>query len=356
MWTSGVSAAISFSAARKRGAGLRELATKALIRSAKLYLLGMLVINDATEWPSLRPLGVLQYFAVSYAVIGCLEALLPPSDAATALPSSLLGALRVDVWRYRTQWAAMLVLGFVYLSVQFLLPVPGCPTGYIGPGGLANSGLYPDCVAGAHKYVEVLLFGESHIYQSPTCSDVYECGSYDPEGVLGWISASWMAFLGLNVGRVLVTYRALGDDRGVAFVGRAVCARLAVAGLLLCTVAGALCGFSKEDGLIPVNKNLWSPSFVFLLAGWGALVLAGLFWAVDVRKWWGGAPFCYVGANSLGIYLVSEVCSNVFPLSFTFTAGGPASHAAALFSNCLCVLSLIALARYWHITKWSFNV
>ena len=314
-------------------------------------------MNDATQWPTLRPLGVLQYFAVSYACIGCLEALLPPAGAPPdALPTTVLAALRLDVWRYRAQWAVMAALGGVYLAVQFLLPVPGCPTGYIGAGGLANGGAYPLCVAGAHKYVEVALFGDSHIYQHPTCSDVYNCGAYDPEGVLGWISASWMAFLGLNVGRVLVTYRALGEGRGASFVASAVCARWVAAGLLLCTLAGALCGFSKEDGVIPVNKNLWSPSFVFLLAGWAALVLAGLFWAVDVKRGWGGAPFCYVGANSLGIYLVSEVCSSVFPLQFAFSAGGPASHAEALFSNVVCVLTLVATARYWHCAGWSFNV
>ena len=40
--------------------------------------------------------------------------------------------------------------------------------------------------------------------------------------------------------------------------------RLVFWGVFLATTGGALCGFSKEDGLIPVNKNLWTTSFIFV--------------------------------------------------------------------------------------------
>src|SRR5690606_2188419 len=39
--------------------------------------------------------------------------------------------LTQTVW----QWISMLVIALCYLLIQFLLPVPGCPTGYLGPGG-----------------------------------------------------------------------------------------------------------------------------------------------------------------------------------------------------------------------------
>lgn len=35
----------------------------------------------------------------------------------------------------------------------------------------------------------------------------YNCDVYDPEGVLGWISAAWMCFLGLQAGRVFITLK-----------------------------------------------------------------------------------------------------------------------------------------------------
>ena len=116
----------------------------------------------------------------------------------------------------------------------------------------------------------------------------------------------------------------------------------------------------KEGGFIPVNKNLWSPSFILLLAGFGHLNLALLFNVVDVRKAWSGAPFRYVGKNSLATYVVSEVCSDNFPLKiFVWGAterAGWISHSEALLSNVVGICSLLTAARYWHLTGFSWSV
>jgi len=40
----------------------------------------------------------------------------------------------------------------------------------------------------------------------------YNCDVYDPEGVLGWISAAWMCFLGLQAGRVFITLKEARAD------------------------------------------------------------------------------------------------------------------------------------------------
>ena len=116
----------------------------------------------------------------------------------------------------------------------------------------------------------------------------------------------------------------------------------------------------KEGGFIPVSKNLWSPSFILLLAGFGHLNLALLFNIVDVAKAWSGAPFRYVGKNSLATYMTSELLSDQFPLkTFLFgatAAAGWVSHADALFSNVLGICSLLAAARYWHLTGFQWNV
>lgn len=41
--------------------------------------------------------------------------------------------------------------------------------GYIGPGGDDSHGLYANCTGGAAGYIDRKVFGDSHIYQSPTC-------------------------------------------------------------------------------------------------------------------------------------------------------------------------------------------
>jgi hypothetical protein len=60
-------------------------------------------------------------------------------------------------------------------------------------------------------------------------------------------------------------------------------------------IAGVLCNFSKNDGVIPVNKNLWSLSFVLGLASMAFLLQGFLYLLVDAKRWWSGSPFYYAG-------------------------------------------------------------
>ena len=106
-----------------------------------------------------------------------------------------------------------------------------------------------------------------------------------------------------------------------------------------------------------MNKNLWSPSFVLILAGWANAILAGLFVVVDARKWWDGAPFRFVGANSLAVYLVSETLKKNAPfVTYWSSQGNFASHAQSLTSNAAFVVTLLVVARFWHLHGWSYNV
>ncbi len=252
-----VSFAFSSASERKRGTPARALVWKAAVRSCKLFLLGLLVVNGPSFLPELRVPSVLSYFASATLVLGVVDALIPAGALPGAAPASLAAALYVDFGRFAAQWAAMLALGAVYLLTSFFLPVPGCPTGYLGPGGLADQGAFAACTGGAHGYVDRLLWGQAHIYGGATCRDVYQCRfvKYDPENTLGAISAAWMAWLGLQVGRMLVAQQAFAGGRPAAALTRAITPRWAAMGLALCLIAGLLCGFSKEHGVIPVNKN-----------------------------------------------------------------------------------------------------
>ena len=373
VFMSGVSAAMSFASERKRGATRSAMVSRVVTRSVKLYLLNALVNND-TDFSKVRAYGVLFYFAISYLIIGCVDALLPPDTSRAGdapIPSqSLIASLYLDFGRYYKQWAVMLSLWAVYCSLQFLLPVPGCPTGYIGPGGLADGGQFSKCTGGAHKYIDDMVVGVQHYYGGPTCSGdggVYECGAYDPEGLLGGLSAAWMAWLGLTAGRIFIRQRALragggaslsssSPESSAAALAKATTVRWTAIGLLLCLLAGILCGFKKEGGWIPVNKNLWSPSFVLLLAGFGHLALSALYWIVDVWRAWDGTPFRFVGQNSLAVYLTSELLSNQVPLRLYWHEDGPNNHAEALLRDLTCVVVLLALARMWHLQGFFWSV
>ena len=219
-----VSFAFSSASERKRGTTARALVWKAAVRSCKLFLLGLLVVNGPSYLPELRVPSVLSYFASATLVLGLVDALVPVGALPEAAPTSMGAALYVDFGRYFWQWAAMLALGAVYLLVSFFLPVPGCPTGYLGPGGLADQGAHPACTGGAHGYVDRLLWGPAHIYGGATCRGVYNCVEvkYDPENTLGAISAAWMAWLGLHVGRALVAQQELSGGQPARALTRAV--------------------------------------------------------------------------------------------------------------------------------------
>ena len=74
-----------------------------------------------------------------------------------------------------------------------LFPLPRV---YIDPGGLANFITTLTCTGGAARVIDVAIFGESHIYQHPTCKDLYHCLPHDPEGLLGSLNSIVICFLG----------------------------------------------------------------------------------------------------------------------------------------------------------------
>lgn len=76
-----------------------------------------------------------------------------------------------------------LLLVSTHTCLTFLLPVPGCPTGYLGPGGLADNSSYFNCTGGAAGYIDREVFSVNHIYQNPTSQKIYHSDiPYDPEG------------------------------------------------------------------------------------------------------------------------------------------------------------------------------
>lgn len=59
----------------------------------------------------------------------------------------------------------------------------GRSSGYLGAGGLEKGGAFFNCTGGAARMVDVVLFGEKHIYQRPTTKAIYDTiVPFDPEG------------------------------------------------------------------------------------------------------------------------------------------------------------------------------
>ena len=94
------------------------------------------------------------------------------------------------------------------------------------------------------------------------------------------------------------------------------------------TVGAVLCFASQNDGPVPLNKNLWSISFVMVTSCFAFSLLAVLYIIIDVAKLWKGQPLFYAGMNSILLYCGHSVGYNLFP--FHFIIGDMRTHAAKL--------------------------
>jgi predicted acyltransferase len=135
------------------------------------------------------------------------------------------------------------------------------------------------------SYVDRALFGR-HLYRP----------EYDPEGLLSTLPAVSTVLIGVLAGLWLGTPRPKEDQlRGLLQAGM---------GLF---VAGAFANL-----LVPINKALWSPSFVLVSGGAAVALLALLGWLLEVRgetSWF--RPLEVFGANAFLAYLVSNLLTVV---------------------------------------------
>ena len=246
-------------------------------------------------------------------------------------------------WAYRHEWVVQAILLSIYFILCVAAAAPGCPVGYNGPGGLSDYKSNKKCTGGIHRFLDIMLFTNKHIYQKPTCMEIYDCKSHDPEGALGSLSACTLTYLGLMSGRVLVHFKSHGD-RVRIWLGMA---------MICLFVGGVLCGFSKNEGFIPINKNLWSVSFCTVSAGSGLLLLAFTYIIVDVYKYCSGAPFNWLGMNSILIYCSHGILHRYFPFSY---ATDSTSHARLLERDVIGASMWLFVAYFFYSVKFFVSV
>ncbi|XP_033750008.1 heparan-alpha-glucosaminide N-acetyltransferase-like isoform X2 [Pecten maximus] len=308
----GTSMAFSYSSLLQKCVPKWKIFLKILKRSCILFVLGLIVNtaggNSPVSLPHLRIPGVLQRFALTYLITASVH-LVFIREADIHMHSYWSRAR--DILYYWPEWIINFMLISLHCALTFGLDVPKCPKGYLGPGGEADMGKYSNCTGGVAGYIDRQVLGDNHIYSNPTCKEIYNTKvPYDPEGILGTITSCFMCFLGLQAGKILMYFK---DVRG-----RVV--RFLSWGFVLSLIAAILCKFSKDDGWIPINKNLWSLSFVLCLAGMAFIVLTVCYLMIDVWKIWNGAPFYYPGMNSIFMYMAHEVLDKSFPVSFSVKA------------------------------------
>lgn len=172
-------------------------------------------------------------------------------------------------WKKLIWVAAVLLIGYWLLMV--FIPVEGiASTLERAPNNLAN-------------YLDVQVFG-SHSYKP----------DYDPEGLLSTIPAIVSSLLGIFTGLILISKQ---EKKTTILFG--------LGGSLL--LMGHLLDF-----VFPINKALWTSSFVLVTAGWANIVLALIYYITDVRSIKFGSIFRYAGANAIVVYFLSSFITKLF--------------------------------------------
>ncbi|XP_029179272.2 heparan-alpha-glucosaminide N-acetyltransferase-like [Acropora millepora] len=342
MWIMGLSVAISFRSLRQRQVIPIKIFLKIVRRTIILFGLGLLVSNYA-DLANYRVPGVLQRFAACYFILSMLLLVTNPGTDSVLPVGAWWNPLR-DVVVLWGQWLFMLCLLTIYIVATFALKMPDCPRGYIGPGGLAANDSTYNCTGGTAGYIDRHLFGFKHIYQKPTCMKTYKTKfPYDPEGALGTLTSSFLVFLGVQAGYTLFTF-----PNHISRMKRWV-----IWSVLLGCITLALTGKNNE-GAIPLNKNLWSVSFIFATGGMAFMLLTFCYLLVDVLGWWSGAPFVFPGMNSILVYVGSEILSKYFP--FSWKVNGHVQHGELLAMNITGTTVWILISYYLYYIKFFVKI
>ncbi|MEE6488716.1 hypothetical protein FKM82_015334, partial [Ascaphus truei] len=308
----GTSVALAFNAMLKRGVSRVQLLRKLTWRTFLLIAIGVFFLNygpadGPLSWRWARVPGVLQRLGFTYFLVALMHTRFSKENLDGDESHQWKAAIR-DIVMYWPEWTIIIALETIWLCLTFLLPVPGCPKGYLGPGGIGDYGQYPNCTGGAAGYIDKWLLGAAHIYHYPTCKELYKTTQpFDPEGVLGTINSAVMAFWGLQAGKIILIYRKHPLR---------ILKRFLIWAIFLGIISAILTKCTRDEGFIPVNKSLWSLTFVTTLSCFSFLLLGLMFYVIDVRHWWGGQPFIYPGMNSIFVYVGHSLLGTYFPFNW----------------------------------------
>ncbi|XP_014484008.1 PREDICTED: heparan-alpha-glucosaminide N-acetyltransferase-like [Dinoponera quadriceps] len=329
MWIMGVCVPIALSAQLKREASKRRIAYGVLKRSVLLFLIGVSLntLGSIPQLERIRVSGVLQRFGVTYLVVSMMYLCCTLSFQNSS--NGRITRVLQDVAVLLPHWSFMLILVLIHCGITFGLTIPGCPIGYLGPGGMHEDGKYFNCTGGAAGYIDRTVLTVKHMYQYSAISIVYRSGPFDPEGILGYFTTIFQVFLGVHAGVILMIYKDW-KERVVRW-------------LLWAALYGVLgCAFHFSN-VIPVNKNLWSLSFVLVSTSFALAFLSACYLLIDVTRVWRGGPFRIAGMNALALYVGHMMCYQIFPFHWWI---GEMDSRALVFVKSVWVVALWAIIAY----------
>ncbi|ODN04117.1 Heparan-alpha-glucosaminide N-acetyltransferase [Orchesella cincta] len=348
LWIMGVCIPVSIKSQVKRDTPKLTILKRIIIRSIKLIAIGIMLNSKGgpIEFATLRLPGVLQRFGICYFVTAtCVLICADKGCSNNNKPQNKYLAMVQDILIIWKGWVIVLACVVLHTCLTFFLKVPGCPTGYLGPGGLHDGAKYPgECVGGASGYIDRQILTMNHIYQWPTAKGTYRSIAYDPEGLLGTLTSILTVWLGVQVGLILQVYP--------KHKSRLI--RWAIWAVVLGAIGAALCGAKQTGGAIPLNKNLWSLSFVLVLSSFALILLMVLYVTIDMLKIWSGTPFREPGMNSILLYVAHLVMNDMLPFHFRLKTMN--THFKLLAESLWSISLWVIYAIYLFHKKFFWNL
>jgi predicted acyltransferase len=190
-----------------------------------------------------------------------------------------------------------------------LLMVYGILLLWVTPDGFGRASLAPCC--NLPGFIDGALF-PGHTYEHAPVP------GFDPEGILSTIPAIASAMVGVCAARLLQAAMAGDVSRWL----------VPCTGLLLMAAGLAL------DLIIPINKNLWTPSYVLFMGGLAVLVFFLCHYLRDIRRYRLPAmPFLVLGRNALAVYLFSSLAGRAMISFYITDRGAPISVKNFIFTH-----------------------
>ncbi|MFC1514117.1 acyltransferase family protein [candidate division KSB1 bacterium] len=271
----GISMTFSFSKRKLEQNDKNKLLIHVIRRSIIIYLLGF-ILTFFYRWDlsTVRIPGVLQRISVCYLFASVIYLYLKP----------------------RGRIIAGISLLAVYWILVRLVPVPG-----FGAGDLSRDG-------NIIGYVDTLLLS-GHLYMR----------NFDPEGIISTLPAIVTVLTGTFIGNWIRS----GKDKIHISNG------LFVSGTVM-----FLAGYVWSIWL-PINKQLWTNSYVFYTAGIGTILLGLFYWLIDIKgikKW--SIPFVIFGTNAILAFFMSSFFSKtLYTTRITVSDGSETSLYGWIYNN-----------------------
>ncbi|XP_058083170.1 uncharacterized protein LOC131231094 [Magnolia sinica] len=314
----GVAIALAF----KKVPKLRDAVRRIVIRTLKLLFWGLLLqggyshapddLSYGVDMKQIRWCGILQRIALVYLVVALIEVL------TIKVRPVVLGSGHFSIFSaYRWQWMGGFIVFLIYIITTYALYVPDWSFVVHKKDGdkrlMVKCGmrghLGPAC--NAVGYVDRKVWGINHLYSSPVWTRLKTCkgtspeagqihedapawcyAPFEPEGLLSSITAILSGIIGVHYGHVLIHFK--GHSERLKQWGLMAVGMLIVAIILHFTYA------------IPLNKQLYSFSYVCFTAGVAGIVFSAFYILIDV---WGiRMPFLFlewIGMNAMLVFVMA---------------------------------------------------